>query len=112
MRTYGTIAGAVAVVLISAVMVVWPAGAANVTVVQRGKHFVPGDLAIKSGDHIVFSNEDEVTHNVYSATPGLEFEIRIQQPGQSDLVRFTKAGVLEVHCAIHPKMKMRLTVAR
>lgn len=33
-----------------------------------------------------------------------------QLPGKSDTVKFDKAGMLTVECAIHPKMKLRVHV--
>ncbi|HEV8640592.1 MAG TPA: plastocyanin/azurin family copper-binding protein [Methylomirabilota bacterium] len=101
-------AGALGAVMIAATL----AAGSDIVVVQRNKTFSPHEIQIRVGDRVVFVNEDEVTHNVYSPTPGLEFNIRSQQPGQSDVVSFSKPGVLEVRCAIHPKMKMRVTVTR
>jgi plastocyanin len=51
-----------------------------------------------------------VTHNVYSTTKGHEFEIKTQAPGKSDTVKFDRAGVVVVECAIHPKMRLQVNV--
>jgi len=77
---------------------------------QQNKGFSAKEIAIAKGDAITFVNSDEVTHNVYSVTPGLEFELRTQAPGKSDTVKFDKPGSLTVECAIHPKMKLQITV--
>jgi plastocyanin len=77
---------------------------------QQNKAFSIKEIAVAAGDSITFMNADEVTHNVYSATPGLEFELRTQAPGKSDTVKFDKKGSLVVECAIHPKMKVQVTV--
>jgi plastocyanin len=86
------------------------ARAGDVTVVQRNKASSMSDLSIKAGDTVTFMNADQVTHNVYSVTPGLGFDLRTQPPGQSGTVPFPRAGVLDVECAIHPRMKLKLTV--
>ena len=86
--------------------------AADVTVVQKNKAFSARSVDIKAGDRVVFMNEDSVTHNVYSVTKGLEFEIKTQEPGKSDAVQFDRTGVAVVECAIHPKMKVDVRVAR
>ena len=86
--------------------------AADVTVVQKNKTFSTRTVEIHTGDRIVFMNEDSVTHNVYSVTKGLEFEIKTQEPGKSDSVQFDRPGVAVVECAIHPKMKVDVRVAR
>jgi len=94
-----------------AVIVAGPASAADHSIIQKDKAFSEKTLAIKVGDRITFSNADSITHNVFSATRGMEFDLRTQVPGQSSTVPFSKAGSLLVECAIHPKMKLQVTVA-
>lgn len=89
-----------------------PALAADVTVRQKNKTFSAQTVQVKAGGSITFANDDSVTHNVYSITKGLEFEIKTQEPGKSDAVRFDKAGVVLVECAIHPKMKLNVHVSQ
>ncbi len=79
-------------------------------ITQQNKEFSTKEMAIAAGDSITFMNSDEITHNVYSVTKGLEFELRTQPPGKSDTIKFDKAGTLTVECAIHPKMKLKVTV--
>jgi len=90
----------------------YPALAADVTVRQKNKTFSSQDVHVKRGDQIIFANDDTVTHNVYSLTKGLEFEIKTQEPGKSDAVRFDHQGVVLVECAIHPKMKLQVHVSQ
>jgi plastocyanin len=86
------------------------AGAADHGITQQDRSFSEKAVTVKAGDRLVFTNADSITHNIYSVTPGHEFELKIQKPGQSDTVPFAKAGSLEVQCAIHPKMKLQVTV--
>jgi plastocyanin len=79
-------------------------------VLQKDRAFSVRSLTVRTGDRIVFTNGDSITHNVYSVTPGLEFDLRSQAPGQSDTVTFAKQGTLAVECAIHPKMKLQVVV--
>ena len=85
-------------------------GAGEVRVAQKDKSFSVREVSLKVNEPLLFVNEDTVTHNVYSLSKGMEFEIRTQQPGQSDTIRFSHEGEAEVLCAIHPKMKLRVTV--
>ena len=80
------------------------------TVVQKGRGFAVPSLSIKKGESIVFKNEDDVTHNVFSLSPGIKFDIKTQKPGDESKIDFAAAGKGEVRCAIHPSMKMQLTV--
>jgi plastocyanin len=59
---------------------------------QADKKFSPDLLTIKAGDTITFVNDDHTVHNIYSETPGHEFEIKRQTIRQSNTVQFTKPG--------------------
>lgn len=89
-----------------------PARAGGVTVVQKDKTFTRSEISVQSGDRVVFRNEDTVVHNIYSVTPGFEFEIKTQLPGQSAEETFVGQGEAEVRCAIHPQMKLKVKVER
>lgn len=84
--------------------------AASNTVVQLDKKFAVAEMTIGKGDTVVFKNEDPFTHNVYSQSPGIAFELKVQKPGESSDIKFDREGSGEVRCAIHPQMKMKLTV--
>jgi plastocyanin len=77
---------------------------------QKNRSFSVTELTIKLGESVVFHNVDEVTHNVFSMSPGIKFDIKTQKPGSTSTVPFEKAGIGEVRCAIHPNMKLKLTV--
>ena len=79
-------------------------------VVQRNQEFSVRDLEVRVGDRVTFVNGDNVTHNVYSETKGMEFEIELQPPGRADSITFARPGTLEVRCAIHSAMKLRVDV--
>jgi plastocyanin len=84
--------------------------AAEQTVTQKGKVFSKPEVTLKKGDTIVFVNDDTVAHNIYSATAGNDFNLGSQPPGKSVSVTFDKTGEIDVMCAIHPLMKMKVKV--
>lgn len=86
--------------------------APDITVFQKNQEFSVKRLAIKVGDRVTFVNADTVTHNVYSETRGLEFEIELQPPGRADTVQFSRPGEAEVRCAIHPNMRLSVEVKK
>jgi plastocyanin len=88
------------------------AQAAEYRVGQKDKAFSISTLTLKTGDSVVFENDDQITHNVYSAAKGSEFNLRAQAPGAKASVTFTSLGVVEVRCAFHPKMKLVVNVKR
>jgi plastocyanin len=87
-----------------------PARAESVTVFQEGKKFSEAEVTIKVGDTVTYTNKDPITHNVYSSTPGLAFDLKTQKPGASSEIKFDHAGEAAVQCAIHPQMKMTVKV--
>src|SRR5712691_980731 len=52
-----------------------------------------------------------VVHNIFSSSPGNDFNLGSQLPGNSTSVTFDKSGDVDVMCAIHPLMKMKVKVA-
>ena len=88
------------------------AQATEYTVGQKDKAFSVSALTLRTGDRIVFDNDDQITHNVYSAAKDSEFNLRAQAPGDKTSVTFTHVGSVEVRCAFHPKMKLIVTVKR
>lgn len=86
------------------------AWAATLTVEQRGRSFGVAKLAVKVGDTVTFVNNDIYGHNVYSDTKGAEFDIGLQEPGETLDVTFEEAVIAKVRCRIHPRMRLQITV--
>jgi plastocyanin len=96
----------------SLALIALPVVAADVEIVQKDRAFSQSEITVKPGDKIVFRNSDEISHNVFSVTPGMEFDLRRQAPGASSSVPFDKEGTSEVRCSIHPKMKLIVHVKK
>jgi plastocyanin len=90
--------------------IVSSARAESVTVFQEGKKFSEAEVTIKVGESVTYTNKDPITHNVYSSTPGLAFDLKTQKAGASSEIKFDHAGEAAVQCAIHPQMKMTVKV--
>ncbi len=86
------------------------ADAAEYRIYQKGKQFSVTTLSAQVGDTVVFVNDDKFAHNIYSETPGFEFNYRKQMPGENDILVLDKSIDFEVRCAIHPRMKMSISV--
>ena len=91
----------------ASVLAAWADG---VTVFQEGKKFSEESVTVKRGETITFTNKDQITHNVFSTTSGMTFDLKTQKPGESREVTFDKVGTADVQCAIHPQMKMKVEV--
>ena len=85
-----------------------PSSAKNVT--QKNKSFNSEQIDVVVGEQVVFSNLDTVVHNVFSASAGHNFNLGMGAPNTKKAVVFDKPGVVDVFCAIHPKMKLKINV--
>jgi plastocyanin len=100
----------IAAFILAALCATAPAALAEeVAVGQANKTFNPDALQIKVGDSIKFNNDDKVTHAVLVKGPA-ESNLGQIKPGDAKSVSFDQAGTYDVKCAIHPKMKLTITV--
>lgn len=84
--------------------------AAEHEVGQLNKDFTVKELTIKQGDKIKFINRDPFFHNVFSLSDAMFFDLGSFPKDEFKEVEFDTKGVIEVECAIHPNMKMVVTV--
>ena len=78
---------------------------------QKDKAFSTKALDIKVGDKVAFRNDDGFSHNIFSLTDAMPFDLGTYGSGQMKTVTFSKAGKFEIECAIHPDMRMVVNVA-
>lgn len=86
--------------------------AKNHLITQKDKQFSQSEITIAPGDSIVFKNDDDTAHNVFTASDGLKFNLGIQKGGTEASHQFIAAGEGEIRCAIHPKMKLKISVKK
>ena len=84
--------------------------AVPVVVSQKGLQFSTDQLSVDKGSVVSFKNDDRTAHNITVTGEDLKINGGLQQPGEDFKVPFSKPGTYEVRCAIHPKMKMTITV--
>jgi len=84
--------------------------AATQVIHQRGRTLSTASITVKKGEPVTFLNDDTVPHNILSTSKGNEFNLGSQAPGSSTDVTFKEAGQVSVICAIHPRMKLIVTV--
>jgi plastocyanin len=90
-------------------VVVWvegapPAAAGAPTVTSRDKRFAPHVIAVSAGATVTFPNVDPIFHNVFSRTPGNEFDLGLYRRGAKRTIKLSKPGLVRVYCNIHPEM--------
>jgi len=74
------------------------------TIDQRNETFLPSVTIIPKGGRIVFANNDQTTHQVYSFSPVKQFEITLARGEKSPPIAFDNAGVAALGCNIHDHM--------
>jgi plastocyanin len=82
----------------------------NITVSQKNRAFSPGQLTVTRGTVVHFVNDDDVTHHVYVDSPTMKFDSGEQPVGSTVDLRFDENGTFLVRCAIHPTMRLTVTV--
>jgi plastocyanin len=75
-----------------------------VVITQRNKTFVPSLQVIVEGQSIVFTNEDNVVHNVFSTSKARPFDLGKPAVGEAREVPFKNPGLVEIYCNIHENM--------
>ena len=79
-------------------------------ITQKNLAFSNPLKVIHPGDQIIFTNKDNISHNIVSLTSGFQFDLGVLPSGASKTVTFKNAGVADIQCTIHPNMKMTLFV--
>jgi amicyanin len=71
--------------------------------------FNPGELKVKAGDTVTWTNQDSTPHRIISDT-GNELNSQILSQGGTYSHTFNQAGTFTYHCSIHTYMKGTVTV--
>jgi plastocyanin len=82
-----------------------PAPAAgNATMQQQGRRFEPDLLIISPGSKVNFPNLDPIFHNIFSLSRTQPFDLGYYAEGKSHEAVFSRQGVVQVYCHVHPEM--------
>ena len=77
---------------------------------QKGAIFNPGVLPIVRGSQVDMTNDDWVSHNVFSKSEPKVFDLSIYGQDARRMVTFEKLGAVVVFCSIHPRMNAVILV--
>lgn len=81
-----------------------------VEIQQTNRQFVPDVAVIPLGGTVSFPNMDPIFHDVYSLSKPKSFDLGAYDKGQTRRVTFTKPGIIEVYCHLHPNMAATVIV--
>lgn len=108
---FRSVSGVVALGVL-AVAIALPAYAGDHAVAQVNKTFTVPVVKAKVGDTVTFKNDDGFAHNVFSLSDTQNFDLGSYKKGETRQVKLTTPGTIDVECAIHPEMKMKIEVSK
>jgi plastocyanin len=71
---------------------------------QRGRRFDPDMLIVPVGSKVTFPNLDPIFHNIFSLSKNQPFDLGFYAEGKSREVQFTRTGIVQIYCHVHPEM--------
>jgi len=78
---------------------------------QKNATFVPHVLPVMVGASVVFPNDDNIFHNVFSKSDAAPFDLGLYKKGElAHQVTFTNLGEVDVYCSIHARMSCIILV--
>lgn len=77
---------------------------------QLNRQFVPDVAVVPAGGTVSFPNMDPIFHDVYSLSKPKRFDLGAYDKGQTRRVTFTKPGIVEIYCHLHPNMAATIVV--
>jgi plastocyanin len=81
-----------------------------ITISQKRRKYAPAAVTIKAGDSLRFVNDDIFLHHAFVDDEKLQFDSGSMEEGEVIDVKFSDAGTYQLKCAIHPRMKLDVTV--
>lgn len=74
------------------------------TIAMRGREFLPHTAIVRRGGAVKFPNQDPFSHNVFSNTDPVSFDLGLYRRGSTRDATFGEAGVFPIYCNIHARM--------
>ncbi len=90
----------------------WSRSDRDTVIFQRGGQFSPQLQVALVGDEVTFLNKDFEKHNVFSETPGQDFDLGTSERDTTGKQRFKKEGWVHIQCNRHERMKADLLVVQ
>lgn len=82
-----------------------------IVLAQLGLQFVPGVLPVMVGSKVMFPNNDEVYHNVFSYSPAKSFDLgRYSKNESAPTQTFESPGLIKLFCEVHSHMRGTILV--
>jgi plastocyanin len=83
---------------------------ATTEIAQKDRRFVPDLVVVPVGSTVSFPNMDPIFHNVFSLSKAKSFDLGSYDQNQTRKVKFSKAGIVDIYCRLHPNMAATIVV--
>ena len=110
MKTSTYILSAICISAVAFPLGVWANSQASHTISQKNRTYSPGKITIKAGESLKVVNDDIFLHHAFVDEANMTYDSGSMEEGDSRTIKFEEAGEYELLCAIHPKMKLKVTV--
>lgn len=80
------------------------------TISQKRRKYAPGAVTIKPGDTVRIVNDDIFLHHAFVDHKALQYDSGSMEEGETRDIQFSDPGTYQVRCAIHPRMRLDVTV--
>ena len=88
-----------------------PSKATPARIEQRGFQFRPALAVVQCGTPVIFPNQDQLYHSVFSYSPVKRFDLgRFRRGEEPDAVVFDKPGQVQLFCEVHEHMRANVLV--
>lgn len=71
---------------------------------QKNKAFIPYISVMQLGSEVLFNNQDNITHQIYSPVGNNKFSVKIRSGQEVIKKDFDEAGIVSMGCNIHDWM--------
>ena len=88
----------------------WDLPRRNPRITQVDVQFEPRVLPVLVGSTVEFPNDDVIYHNVFSLSATQPFDLGAYGPGKNSSLVFTRTGLVQVYCNMHPQMTATIVV--
>ena len=82
----------------------------TVEILQKDKAFKPYVNIVQSGQAITFTNQDNITHHIFSSSRENQFAFKLRAGEDSSIKTFSHSGNISMACNIHDWMSGHLLV--
>ena len=77
---------------------------------QKNRTYAPGSVTVRAGETVRIINDDIFLHHAFVDSETLQYDSGSMEEGETRDIAFPVAGEYTIKCAIHPKMRLKVTV--